>query len=348
VTIQNAYTYDENEKIVASVITELTLNGYWNGEWHNRKKDGTDFYTYSHITSLDLAGRRVLVCVQRDITEEKRYKEALERSAEELEKRVQERTRELKEANEQLERSNAELEQFAYITSHDLQEPLRKIKTFASRIEDELTGSGNQTVLKHLTKVTTSAERMTSLIKDLLNYSRLTKEVKEFENVDLNEIMNDVLSDLEVLVAQKGASVQARDLPVVRGIRLQLNQLFFNLVGNSLKFSRPGVPPAIHITANKLNASEAFELGLKAESFYQITFRDNGIGFNPKYRDQIFEIFQRLNSRDTYAGTGIGLALSKRVVENHHGTILAYSEEGEGATFVVCLPAQESEVSVML
>lgn len=342
VTVQNAYTPEENAKIVASVIEELKLSGYWNGEWHNRRKDGTDFYTYSHITSLDLGERRVLVCVQRDITEEKNYKEALQRSAGELEKRVQERTRELKEANEQLERSNADLEQFAYITSHDLQEPLRKIKTFASRIEDELTGSGQETVLRYLHKVTTSAERMSTLIKDLLNYSRLTtKEDKGVEEVDLNEVVNDVLSDLEVLVTQKKATIKADPLPKIKGIRLQLSQLFFNLIGNSLKFSRPGVPPEILVTVKKLLPSEAFRIGLKPDPFYQLTFRDNGIGFNPAYKEQIFEIFQRLNSRDTYAGTGIGLALSKRVVDNHNGAIIADSAEGKGATFTVYLPAGE-------
>jgi PAS domain S-box-containing protein len=339
VTIQNAYTPEENQRIVASVLEELKINGYWNGEWHNRRKDGTHFYTYSHITSLDLGERRVLVCVQRDITEEKRYKEALQRSAEELEKRVLERTRELKEANEQLERSNAELEQFAYVTSHDLQEPLRKIKTFASRIEDELAGNGTSTVQSHLSKVITSAERMSVLIKDLLNYSRLTKVERAAEDVNLNEMVHDVLSDLEVLVSQKSATIYTEALPVIKGIRLQLNQLFFNLIGNSLKFSKPGVPPLIQITAKLLSSAEAYAEGLRPVSFYQITFQDNGIGFHPKYSDQIFEIFQRLHAREAYAGTGIGLALSKKVVENHHGVIKADSLEGQGARFVVYLPA---------
>lgn len=341
VSVQNVYTPEENQAIVASVIEELRSKGFWNGEWHNRRKDGTAFFTYSHITSLDLGERRVLVCVQRDITEEKKNKEFLQQSAEVLEKRVLERTRELKEANEQLERSNAELEQFAYITSHDLQEPLRKIKTFASRIEDELTGSGQQTVLNHLSKVTTSAERMSVLIKDLLNYSRLTKEEKAMEPVDLNEIVGDVLSDLEVLVSQKKATVHAAGLPTIKGIRLQINQLFFNLIGNSLKFSKPGVAPDIRITAERLSPSVAYQEGLKPAAFNRIIFRDNGIGFNPKYSEQIFEIFQRLHSREAFAGTGIGLALSKRVIENHHGIIRASSEEGKGATFIIYLPAEE-------
>ena len=338
VTVQNAYSPEENEKIVASVINELKTNGYWNGEWHNKRKDGSYFYTYSHITALELGERRVLVCVQRDITEEKKYKEFLERSAEELENRVEVRTRELKEANEQLERSNAELEQFAYITSHDLQEPLRKIRTFASRMEDELSGSGNEAVLRHLQKVMASSERMSVLIRDLLNYSRLTQEEKKFEPVNLNEVMTDVLSDFEVLIAQKKAVVNAGALPVINGIPLQINQLFFNLVGNSLKFSKPGVPPVITIASRQLVPEEVKALGLSERSFLQLTFSDNGIGFKPEYKQQIFEIFQRLNNREQYAGTGIGLALSKRVVENHDGVIDAQAEEGKGATFTVYLP----------
>jgi len=339
VTVQNAYTPEENERIVANVIEELKSHGFWNGEWHNKRKDGSTFYTFSHITALDLGERRVLVCVQRDITEEKKYKEFLERSAEELEQRVQERTRELKEANEQLERSNAELEQFAYITSHDLQEPLRKIRTFASRIEDELTGSGQTTVLKHLQKVMASSERMSLLIRDLLNYSRLTKEERQFEDINLNEVLQDVQSDFEVMIAQKRAEIKVGSLPTIKGISLQINQLFFNLLGNSLKFSKPGVPPVIEITSGIIEAEGAKQLGLKVQPYVQLTFSDNGIGFNPSYREQIFEIFQRLNSRDNYAGTGIGLALSKRVVENHEGMIVADSEEGKGATFTVYLPA---------
>jgi PAS domain S-box-containing protein len=339
VAVQNAYTNDENRQIVAGVMKELKAHGYWNGEWHNKRKDGSTFYTYSHITALDLGEHRVLVCVQRDITEEKKYKEYLQRSAEELEQRVQERTKELKIANEQLEKSNAELEQFAYITSHDLQEPLRKIRTFASRIEDELAASGNENLRRYLQKVMASSERMSVLIRDLLDYSRLSNEKRQFEDVDLNEVLEDVLSDFEVLIAQKKAVVHSNRLPVIKGIPLQINQLFFNLVGNSLKFSKPDVPPELSIGHTQLTADDARKAGLPEQAFVQLTFSDNGIGFKPEYKEQIFDIFQRLHSRDQYAGTGIGLALSKRVVENHGGAIEADAAEGVGATFRVFLPA---------
>lgn len=339
VTVQNAYSPQENEQIVSGVIAQLKTQGFWNGEWHNKRKDGSHFYTYSHITALKLDGHRVLVCVQRDITEEKRYKEQLQRSAEELERRVAERTKELMTANEQLAKSNAELEQFAYITSHDLQEPLRKIRTFASRIEAELAAKGQPSLLQYLHKVSASAERMSVLIRDLLNFSRLSKEQAAFEPVDLNEVLKDVALDFEVLIAQTKANVEASPLPVVHGIPLQLNQLFFNLIGNSLKFSKPDVPPHIQINADRLSAADAAREGLPEEAHHRLTFCDNGIGFNPEYKDRIFEVFQRLHSREQYAGTGIGLALTKRVVENHFGSIAVDSAEGRGTCFTVYLPA---------
>jgi PAS domain S-box-containing protein len=338
VTVQNAYVPEENERIVGEVMTELGSTGYWNGEWHNRRKDGSTFFTYSHITTLELQDRRMIVCVQRDITEEKETREQLRRSAGELERRVAERTRELKEANEQLERSNAELEQFAYVTSHDLQEPLRKIKTFAYRIQDELPPSGESKVGQYLGKVIASSDRMSTLIRDLLNYSRLTKQQQEPEEVSLDAILQEVLSDFELLITQKGAVITADALPKVQGIPLQLTQLFFNLIGNGLKFSRPGQPPRLAITCRELSPEEAAAEGLPGRAFYAISFRDEGIGFHPRYQEQIFEIFQRLHSRDEFAGTGIGLALSKRVAENHQGAIRARSAEGQGATFTVFLP----------
>lgn len=339
VTVQNAYSAEENERIVADVIHHLKTQGFWNGEWHNRRKDGSHFYTYSHISAISLGEKQVFVCVQRDITEEKRYKEFLQHSAEVLEQRVQDRTRELKEAAEKLERSNEELEQFAYITSHDLQEPLRKIKTFANRVADELSGTASETVYSHLSKVISSAERMSALIRDLLDYSTLKEKREGPTQVALNDVLKEVLTDFEVLIAQKGAVVEADPLPTVSGIALQLNQLFFNLIGNSLKFSKPEEPPRIRISAHRVEAAEALELKLKEQPYWSLEFRDNGIGFNPKYSEQIFEIFQRLNSRDRFAGTGIGLALSKRVVDNHNGLIIAQSAEGQGATFTVYLPA---------
>ena len=338
VTVQNAYSDEKNEKIVAEVIGQLKTKGFWNGEWHNKKKDGTTFFTYSHITSLHLGERNVLVCVQRDITEEKKTKDALQKSHEGLELMVAERTGALREANERLEKSNEELEQFAYVASHDLQEPLRKIKIFAHRIADELKGQTNERANSFLEKLIGSADRMSTLIRDLLNYSRLTQEKIHFVPVDLNEILRDVLNDFEVLIHQKDARITAAEMPVIKGIPLQLNQLFFNLIGNSLKFSKENTRPEIHISCEKANPEKVRELDLPGEEYYELIFEDNGIGFSPRYREQVFEIFQRLHSKEQFSGTGIGLALSKRVVDNHKGKIIADPVEGKGATFRIYLP----------
>jgi len=345
VSVQNAYSEEENERIVGRVMEILQRDGYWNGEWHNRRKDGSSFYTYAHIIALDLGDRRVLVCVQRDITEEKATKEALQRSHEELEMKVAARTRELLEAAERLERSNQELEQFAYVASHDLQEPLRKIKIFAHRIGDEVKPLGNERINTYLDKLIVSSERMSTLIRDLLNYSKLSQKEHQFVPVDLNEIVGEVLTDFEMLIQQKGASVVYDKLPTVSGIPLQLNQLVYNLVGNSLKFSKPSVEPQITIRHRLLQAEEAAAEGLPSQSFHEILFIDNGIGFSPRYKEQVFEIFQRLHTREQFAGTGIGLALSRRVVDNHHGYILAEPEEGVGTTFRIFLPAGDDEAA---
>jgi PAS domain S-box-containing protein len=341
VSVQNYYPPEENMKIVSEVIERLKEKGSWSGEWHNKRKDGSGFFTFSNITALDIGTRKLLVCVQRDITEEKQKEEALQKSAEELEKRVEERTCELRDANERLEKSNSDLEQFAYIASHDLQEPLRKIKTFAYRLEEDLKSVGSENMLKYREKVISSSERMTVLIRDLLNYSRLTREETEYERADLNEILREIISDYEVLIMQKQARIEAGTLPVIRGIPLQLRQLFFNLIGNSLKFARPEEPPVLRIGCRKLDDKEKAGLHLPGHSpYYEISFEDNGIGFEPRYREQIFEIFQRLHSRDQYAGTGIGLALSRKVVHNHQGLILAESTPGQGASFKVYLPEE--------
>jgi len=337
-SLQLAKGATESEAILNDVLEELHQKGFWSGEWHNKRKDGSTFFTYSHITSLHLGDKDVLVCVQRDITEEKATKEALQRSREELERKVEERTRELKEANERLERSNEELEQFAYITSHDMQEPLRKIKTFSYRIEDELKGQNNENVNRYLGKLINSAERMSILIRDLLNYSRLTKQKQQFNDVDLNEILNDVLSDFELLIQQKNAEIHYDRLPVVRGIPLQLTQLFFNLIGNSLKFAKPGEPPVITIECKPVEGPVENSKPGAEDQYFELSFSDNGIGFDPRYKEQVFEIFQRLHPREHYAGTGIGLALTKKVVENHGGLIVAEPKEGIGTTFKVYLP----------
>jgi light-regulated signal transduction histidine kinase (bacteriophytochrome) len=264
-----------------------------------------------------------------DITEQKKARE-------ELEKMVLARTSELLTSNSALERSNHELEQFAYIASHDLQEPLRKIQTFADMVKEHLHNS--ELTEKYFEKIDSSAKRMSRLINDVLNYSRLTKTGEQFLSTDLNKVMKDVLSDFELLIEQKQAVITFTDLPVIKGISLQLHQLFSNLLSNSLKFAE--TQPHIAISSKILTPREVqdYERLNKTGTYVQLVFKDNGIGFEQQFAEQIFIIFQRLNNQRTYSGTGIGLALCKKIVDHHEGIIKANSEPGQGATFTVILP----------
>jgi two-component system CheB/CheR fusion protein len=244
---------------------------------------------------------------------------------------------ELKELNADLLRSNRELEQFAYITSHDLQEPLRKIQTFADLTEKSLNDISLSK--RYLGKISQAAARMSLLIKDVLSYSRLTLSEEKFTDVDLNELLPAVLEDYELMIEQRNAKVTISDLPKVRGEALQLLQLFSNLLSNSLKFCER--EPHITIRSEKCSRKQIEVIReLNPQSDYvKITFADNGIGFDQQYADKIFTIFQRLNHRKLYIGTGIGLALCKRIVENHDGAIVASSALNCGATFEIYLPA---------
>lgn len=261
-------------------------------------------------------------------------------SAEALERQVRERTEALHDMNDELMGKNRELEQFAYVTSHDLQEPLRKIRMFTSvlqRNEDESSERSD-----YLTKIEFSASRMIHLIQDLLNYSSLKEKSRDFVPTDLSRIVQHVLQDFDLLIQEKGAILTISSLPSIDAVPLQMTQLFYNLISNALKFSRPGETPAISITAGNLSPDEVHRLKLPATASYtRILVRDNGIGFNKDYSERIFEIFQRLHTQDHYQGNGIGLALCRKVVINHNGLIIPHSEEGKGTTFEITLPLKQ-------
>lgn len=264
-----------------------------------------------------------------DITEEKRAKE-------QLEKIVEERTLDLRKMNEQLRRSNHDLEQFAYIASHDLQEPLRKIQSFIdiARLKEDKTNLPH-----YFEKIVQSAKRMSTLIKDVLNYSRLESDETLFTAVSLNQVLKEVATDYEHLILDRRALIKSTDLPVVNGIHAQLRQLFANLLSNSLKFSVTN--PEISIAARPLplNQLKDYPVAEQGRSYVELTFSDNGIGFDQQYSDRIFMIFQRLHNRTEYGGNGIGLALCKKIVENHQGSIKAESTPGRGSVFTILLPA---------
>jgi light-regulated signal transduction histidine kinase (bacteriophytochrome) len=242
-----------------------------------------------------------------------------------------------------LEKSNRDLEQFAYVASHDLQEPLRKIQTFAELSEKNIE---YPVILKrYLQKINSSANRMSELIKAVLNYSRLAQSENEFVEVDLNHIVGNIKTDLELLIEEKKAVINADKLPTIKAIPLQVGQLFLNLISNSLKFCKN--PPHINITSRVVTNEEIKkEARLKKETNYlQLTFSDNGIGFDQQYADRVFSIFQRLHSNSEYAGTGIGLALCKKIVENHNGLITVESELNKGTSFHIYLPLTDQRKS---
>lgn len=237
----------------------------------------------------------------------------------------------LKATNQELTAKNQELEQFAYIASHDLQEPLRKIRNFTSLAERNLTEAEKEKL--YFNKINASAERMSRLIKDVLNYSKLSIKTVAFTSVSLTEVLEDVTGDFEFLIQEKGAEVITKALPVVKGIPVQLSQLFYNLVGNSLKFAVQ--KPVITISCETVTPDK--DSG-KAGDFYKISVADNGIGIEERHINKIFTIFKRLHPQNEYEGTGIGLALCKKIIENHGGFIDIHSIPGEGTTVDVYLP----------
>ena len=242
----------------------------------------------------------------------------------------------LQAVNTELEKSNRELEQFAYVASHDLQEPLRKIQTFTEL--GELHMNDPEVLKRYLGKVSSSAQRMTELIKAVLNYSRLSKSENEFVEVDLNNILQNIYVDLELLIQEKEAVINNDTLPVTFGIPLQLYQLFINLITNSLKFSER--KPEINITFEYVKGKDVNDVeGIaKDRDYIKITFTDNGIGFDQKFSEKVFSIFQRLHSDKRIEGTGIGLAVCKKIVENHQGYITVKSEPKKGSSFFIYLP----------
>lgn len=245
----------------------------------------------------------------------------------------------VKERTETLRRTNAELSQFAYIASHDLQEPARKISTFVELLDKTLGENIPPRAKSYIQKIENSSERMLRLIREVLTISQLSKTDQEVKAVDLNVTIDEIRTDYELLIEQKQCRVDSDVLPVVMAIPVQMSQLFGNLFSNALKFSAPGRNLILEIRQSVLGPDEVRNYPVSsADSYNKIDFRDNGIGFNQENASQIFNIFQRLHGRESYEGTGIGLAMCKKIVENHGGHIFATSSPGVGTTFTVILP----------
>ncbi len=305
----------------------------------------------SAILTLTVANALLLVLVvlafnliRRDLIRRLQAEEALRRAHDELEGKVQARTAELKDANERLtistldlERSNRELQDFAFVASHDLQEPLRKIQAFGDRLKSKHGAALGDEGRDYLDRMQAAARRMHTLINDLLTFSRVTSKAQPFVPVDLEQVTHEVLSDLEIRVNEAGGRVEVGDLPTLEADPLQMRQLLQNLLGNALKFRRDGVPPVV-----RLSAAEAGGNG--SGPACRLVVEDNGIGFDVKYLDRIFTPFQRLHGRSEYEGTGMGLAVCRRIVERHGGAITAESTPGEGTRFLVTLPMQSRKL----
>jgi PAS domain S-box-containing protein len=282
------------------------------------RKDGCRFPVEFVKTPINENGRVVgSVVVFKDITERKQVQDSLARKAAEL------------------ARSNAELEQFAFVASHDLQEPLRKIQAFGDRLKVRCEPINGPDIKDYLDRMQSAAARMRTLINDLLTFSRVIRSSEPFVPVDLAVVTREVLGDLEVRIEKSGAKLEIGNLPTIDADPLQMRQLMLNLLSNALKFQPSGATPLIQISASTSTP-------LSREPQCELRVQDNGIGFDEKYMDKIFAVFQRLHGRTEYEGTGVGLAVCRRIVDRHHGTITARSEQGKGATFIVTLPLKQA------
>ncbi len=297
------------------------------------------YWTFSYSPVRDESNKVAGVFVTCTETTEKvrQFATVLEFSKE-LKRQVAERTSELAASNLQLKRSNLELEQFAWVASHDLQEPLRKVRVFTGMLK-----KGNLPPMELVDKIDASTARMSKLIQDVLDFSRISTPEELLAPVSLEETLQSVQTDFELLIAEKKATLQYQSLPVIQGIPLQINQLLTNLISNALKFSHPQRPPHIAVTARE--AAEGDLAGYPdlspGKPYCLLQVKDNGIGFGQEHAQQIFNIFQRLHSKEAFAGTGIGLALCKKIVLNHQGHISAVAVPGEGAIFTVLLPFEQ-------
>jgi PAS domain S-box-containing protein len=286
--------------------------------------------------SIAMSNASLYKDAQRELAARRKLEEELRIANEELERRVLVRTAQLEQTNLSLQRSNQELQDFAYVASHDLQEPLRKIQAFGNLLEDEYgnkLGDGKD----YLDRMRSAAARMSALIEDILSFSRVTTKARGFTSVDLNVVAVEVLEDLETRIQDTNATIQLSKLPTIDADAMQIRQVLQNLISNALKFHKPNAAPTVKISASTDISQE------ERKKYCTLTIEDNGVGFDEKYLDRIFAVFQRLHSRDSYEGTGIGLAVCRKIIERHGGTITAKSTPNSGAKFIIRLPVHHKK-----
>ncbi len=325
---------EEHEVFGSTALsTESGPNGAKLKDQTFRRRDGSVFLAELTKTPIEENGREMgAVLVFKDITERRKSEEALSQKADEL------------------ARSNAELEQFAFVASHDLQEPLRKIQAFGDRLKTKCEKIQLGEARDYLERMQNAAARMQTLINDLLAFSRVIRSSQPFVPVDLGAITKEVLSDLEVRIEKNGARVEVGELPTIDGDPTQMRQLIQNLLSNALKFQPANAQPIVKITSRMLppppweaSGNGEGEVAATEHSMCEISVQDNGIGFDEKHLEKIFAVFQRLHGRTEYEGTGVGLAVCRRIADRHSGSISAKSQPGKGATFLVTLPLHPRE-----
>ena len=310
-------------------LFEQALKGNSKGEI-NLSVNGNIIPVYISLTSLQPKLATVGIIIN-DLTEKKKNEELILKYQEDLEAK-----------NLELSQSNTELASFTYVASHDLQEPLRKIQTFSNRILEKEYENFSSGTKDYFQRITSASKRMQNLITALLNYSRANTSEITLVPTDLNSIIEEVRNNLGEMIEEDGVTIETSQLPVLNIIPVQFNQLFSNIILNAIKYKRDGVNPVIKISAEIISVSEMqIQMVFTHDTYWKITVSDNGIGFEQQFADKIFELFQRLHGKNDYEGTGIGLAICKKIVQNHHGFIEAKGKPGIGSTFNIYLPADK-------
>jgi len=340
----------EREKLKHIPIVFITANTYGEENMFKGYSMGAVDYIYKPINPellrtkvsvfIDLytKNRQLIAQEQKLTTINKNLENEInERKASETE--IKELNQKLLENIDRLEAANKDLDRFAFMSSHDLQEPLRKIRTFTDLLYSKYKTLFDDDAVRYINRIQKAAERMQTLIKDILEFSQVSNDKNRFVNTDLNTLVEEVITDMEIMVQEKKATINIKSLPSLEVNPGLMRPLFFNLIGNALKYSKKNIDPVIDIYGEPGTGEEDLNGVAIHRRFCRIFVKDNGIGFDQKYAEQIFNMFVRLHGNSQYEGTGIGLALCKQIVEKHNGFISALSKENEGTTFIIALPA---------